>query len=142
MKLFDEDIVQDDQENEDDDESDEPTDSTKPTLKKKCTALSHLLFDIYLPNQQRASQNITKMEAIKSELAFYKGEVCLDIDGGFTAMVESESYTVPFTFTNCKEVHVCVYICSCCKCEVRRNIFHSRQYIHSEMQQTTTRQCK
>ena len=89
MKFVGEEIVQDDQENEamkssenqSHDESDEPTDSTEPPLKKKCTALSHLLSDIYPPNQQHASQNVTTMEAIESELAFYKGEVCLDIDG-------------------------------------------------------------
>ena len=68
MKFVDEDIVQDDQENEamgssqnqSHDESDEPTDSTEPLLKKKCTALFHLLSDIYLPNQQHASQNVTR----------------------------------------------------------------------------------
>ena len=68
MKFVDEEIVQDDQENEamgssqnqSHDESDEPTDSTEPLLKKKCTALFHLLSDIYLPNQQHASQNVTR----------------------------------------------------------------------------------
>ena len=73
MKFVDEEIVQDDQENEamessqnqSHDESDEPTDSTEPPLKKKCTAISHLLSDIYLPNQQHASQNVTTMETIE-----------------------------------------------------------------------------
>ena len=122
MKFVGEEIVQDDQENEWSNGVlkkpkpwwDEPTDSNEPPIKKKCTALSHLLSDIYPPNQQYASQNDTIME---TELAFYKSNVCLDHCNGGT--MEGKSYTVPFTFATCKKL----YICSCYKCEVRKNIF-------------------